>query len=206
MEANPKQMPLWLTIWNQPRKTIQYFLDNNLDRGEILFLLAAFSGIDRALDRATRQALGDAQSIWWILGLAIVFGSIGGFISLYINSAVIKWTSGWLGGNADYRDVRAVWAWSVFPVWLSLPVWVLQLIVFGTDLFTTATPRMDQYPVLGLITIPIDIFSGIMVFWMAKILIFGLAEVNQFSKWRAFASILLGFAPLALIIVLAVLL
>jgi len=60
---NQQAIPLshFLTIWIKPRGTIRQILDTNPQ--QYVLLLAALSGIYRALDRASGQGYGDNLSL-----------------------------------------------------------------------------------------------------------------------------------------------
>ena len=80
----------WLKIWTAPRGTIRAIVDTDPTR--YVLLLAVIGGIAELLNRASTQDLGDTWPVVGIVLLALLLGSIGGILSLYITGALFRWT------------------------------------------------------------------------------------------------------------------
>ena len=114
MENNEQKLNPWVSMWTKPRATIQQIVDSN--PGRLVLILAAISGFSRALDRASIGNFGDRWEWPEIFLLSAITGLIVGIISLYVGSALIRWTGTRLGGNASWQNIRAAWAWSSVPI------------------------------------------------------------------------------------------
>jgi len=169
-------------------------------------ILAVLAGIGQALDRASSRNLGDALSLPVILIICAVAGPIGGFISLYVGGALLRWTGSWLGGQAYSEEVRAALAWSSVPTVFSQALWIPELILVGKEMFTSATPRTDANPLLAVFLLGVVGVQIVLGIWALVILLKCLGEVHRFSAWRALVALLAGglilFVPIFLILVL----
>jgi len=198
LQSRSRPMSPFISIWVKPRATIREIVDT--DPTKYVLLLSALSGVSQALDNASRQNAGDSLPLIVIFITCFLLGPIGGIISLYIGGAIFRWSGSWFGGRATSEEVRAAIAWSSVPaIIISLPVWVILLLLYGQENFTRATPRMDANPTLALfISLPLlfaTITAGI---WSLVLLIKCVGEVHRFSAWNALAAIILG--PLVFII------
>jgi hypothetical protein len=188
----------WLTIWTKPRETIRKIIDYDLDY--YVIPLAVTSGILQSLNNSLSNERIDV-----IVGLLLSFiaGPIGGLIGLYIGGAIYSWTGGWFGGQASSDKVRPAIAWS------SIPIIFLLLLFFPFNLLIRSGFLSDlPGPIgaaFGLLVIVI-FFGSALIFglWRLYLLIQCLAEVHEFSSWRALATIISGFLlifiPLLLLI------
>ena len=113
----------WLKIWTEPRGTIRAIVDTDPTR--YVLLLAVIGGIAESLNRASTQDLGDTWPVVGIVLLALLLGSIGGILSLYISGAIFRWTGSLLGGQASSEQVRSA---------LAIPLLVLVGLGFGCGL------------------------------------------------------------------------
>ncbi len=180
----------WFTMWTQPRQTIRHIV--NTDPYYHVKLLAAIAGIGHALNRASNRSAGDDLPLIAILLLAVVVGSIGGIISLHISGALLKWTGGWIGGNAQKHEIRAAIAWSsVIAIWLMI-LWIPQLLLFGKEMFTTETPRMDSSTFLTILFWSLALIEMVFGIWAFIVYLKSLGEVQGFSAWKAFGNVLLA--------------
>lgn len=181
----------WFSIWVQPRATIQQIIDSHPTR--LVLLLAAVAGFSQFLDRAVMKNLGDRLEWPMIFAIAAVAGPVMGVVGLYIGGALLRWTGGWLGGRANPQQVRAAIAWSSVPLIWALPLWIPELALFGQDLFTKATPRLDANPLLAVALIGFGLVELIIGIWAIVVFLKCLGQVQGFSAWRALGNALLAF-------------
>lgn len=180
----------FLSIWLKPRETIRTIVETNPTRH--VFLLAMLAGIGQALDRASSRNMGDSISLITILLSCIILGPIGGIISLYIGGALYRWSGSWLGGKANEEEVRAAIAWSYVPTIFILPLWIPKLLIFGDEMFTSLTPRMNANPFLAVILLGFAAIEFIVGIWALVVFLKCLGEVHKFSAWKALGSVILG--------------
>lgn len=187
------QAPLinpWLSIWIRPRLTIRTLLESEPERA--VLLLAAVGGVAEALDRASSSGIGDRVPYDVALAVTLAVGPLAGILTLFLGGYVLSWTGRWIGGQSTAEDVRTALAWANVPVLGILALWVMEIAFIGSELFTTATPRLDSSPLLG--NAFLMFFLGQMIFgiWALIILLHGLGEAHRFSAWRAAGSLLLS--------------
>lgn len=181
----------WFTMWLWPKRTIRQIIET--DPVRLTLLISAISGIGAFLARASFKSMGDHVSLNIILLCAIILGPIGGIIKLYFGGAILRWTGNWIGGKGTSVQIRAAIAWSsVITIWI-LPLWIPELIIFGPDMFTTETPRLDARPMLLLLLIGLSLFEIVVTLWGVVVFIIALSEVQGFSFWKALGNLLLAF-------------
>jgi uncharacterized membrane protein YsdA (DUF1294 family) len=185
----------WLSIWTRPRATIRAILDSVPDEG--IGLLATVSGISGALDRAAWRNLGDKFSLTTILLIAIFGGPIGNILGIYVRTDLFWWTGKWIGGKADASEIRAAVTWSYLPLCASLILWIPQLVIFGTESFTTESPRLDESIGLEVAFVGFTAAKLALLGWSFVILFNCLGEVQGFSTWRAVGNYLLALLLVA---------
>ncbi len=192
MEIQPQAQALspFLSIWVKPRETIRNIVDTNPTK--YVTVLAMLAGIRQALDRASSRNTGDSLPLVAILAVCIIVGPIGGIFSLYLSGALFRWTGSWLGGQASSEEVRAAIAWSSVPTIFILPLWIPELLIFGEELFTSSTPRIESNPLLAIILLGFALIEIVVGIWAFVVLLKSLGEVHRFSAWRAFGAVILG--------------
>lgn len=193
-----QQLNPWFSMWTKPRATIQQIIDNNPQH--LVLLLAAIAGFGEVLNRASFKSLGDRFELPYIFIIAAALGPFLGIIGLYIGSFLFRWVGSWLGGEASTQEIRAAIAWAgVLSIW-SLLLWVPELALFGQELFTTATPRIDASPLLAVTLLGFSIAEIILGLWALVVLLKCLAQVQGYSAWKALGNLVLS----ALVIVVPI--
>jgi hypothetical protein len=180
----------FFSIWVKPRETIRKIVETDLTK--YVIPLAILAGIGQALDRASARSVGDSLPLIAILAICLIFGPVGGIISLYIGGALFRWTGSWLGGQASPEEVRAAIAWSSVPTIFILPLWIPELLIFGEELFTSSTPRIESNPILAILLLGFAAIEIVIGIWAFVVLLKSLGEVHRFSAWRAFGAVILG--------------
>ncbi|NVK88300.1 MAG: YIP1 family protein [Gammaproteobacteria bacterium] len=186
----PEELNPWKTIWLKPRLTYRYLLANNPEY--MVILLAMLAGIHSALDRASGRSSGDDLSLGAIIGSALVGGVIGGIITLFLGSWLVKVAGSWLGGRANTVQIRLVYAWASVPGVVGLAALVLSIVLFGKDMFTTYTPTISANMINTSLFWGFTLIQLVFSIWSIALYIIGVAEVHEFSKWRAFFSIVIA--------------
>lgn len=193
----------WLSIWVRPRGTIRKIVDTNPERN--VLLLAILSGIIRALDNATDEGFGDDLSLFTIMIIVLIMGSLGGFITLYVGGAVFRWSGSLFGGVAPSEHVRAAIAWSSVPNVILLIIYIPIIIIFGADWFSTSPTFMERSELLTVLLAGGLVFVSVaLVLWQAFLFVKCLAEVHQFSAWKSLGASVVGilaiFVPIFIIV------
>jgi hypothetical protein len=136
-----------------------------------------------------------------------MLGPIGGLIGLYLGGLILRWTGSWLGGRATAQQVRAAIAWSSVPSVATLAIWIPELVLFGSDMFTSRTPRIEANPSLGMLLLALSGVEIVLAIWQFVLFLKCVGEVHGFSAWRALGASLLPIVvllPLLILIVVVV--
>jgi hypothetical protein len=181
----------WTSIWTRPRATIRQIVDT--DPMYMVIPLAILGGIVQAFDRASSRNLGDELPLGGIFVAALIGGPIGGLLSLYLAGWLLRVTGGWLSGKANAEKVRAAIAWGQVPAIATLPIIGVQIAVFGIEMFTEFTPRLDANDQLLYVLLATGIVELILGIWAIVAVIKCVAEVHEFSAWRALGAMFLAF-------------
>lgn len=204
MEGDDKKLNPWLSIWLEPRYTMRTILDG-YNRGPII-LLAALGGIADALSRISEKNGNGFDTLFQILIQSFISGIIGGIIGIYFISLML-WLSGkWIGGEGKYDDILTAIGWANVPSIWSLIIWFLGIVVFGVDFFKDASYILKASIFLNIISWLFTIAFWIIGLWSIFVAIKCVAEVQQFSSWKAVLNFILAFlivfVPLMIIVVL----
>ena len=186
----------WLSMWTRPRATIQSIVDTNPEKD--VLLLASISGVSRALDKASINNLADTAPLSMVF-VAAIGGIVSGVVWFYIFGFLLRHSAHWIGGNANAEKTRAAIAWSSVPVAWGMLIWLPQLALFGRELFSASTPRMDASPLVALGLGMLELGVGV---WAMILFFKSIGQVNGFSAWRGLASFLIAVA-LVLVPILA---
>jgi len=184
----------WTSIWTKPRATIQQIVETDPEKH--VLALAAVAGVSSMLDRASIRNAGDEVNLGVILAAALLIGPLGGVIGLYLGAVLLRWTGRWIGGQGSTLNIRAAIAWACVPVVPAVLLWIPELLLAGSDLFTSETPRLDSNPTLALVLLPLLALGFVFGFWGIVLLTKCLGQVQGFSAWKA-----LGNCVLALLVV-----
>jgi hypothetical protein len=198
--AKEETLNPWLSMWMQPRATIQQIVDSNPER--LVLVLAAIAGISRVLNRASLKSLGDIIEWPLIFLIAAILGPVAGIIGLYIGGALIHWTGKWIGGKGSPENIRAAIAWSSIPVIWALLLWIPEFALFGEELFTTKMPTILASPSLTLLLFGFGIIELVIGIWTIVVSLKCIGQVQGFSAWKALGNMALS----ALVILIPIIL
>lgn len=187
----------WLTMWTQPRATIQHILDTNPTRHVIL--LTALSGIARSLDRASSQSSADTIPLPILVIIILCIGPIVAIAGLYAASWLVLWTGSWLGGVAKPLQLRAAMAWASLPAVWGLLLWIPYTFLFGIEMFQSETPRIDAQPYNLMALALVEV---VLLVWWVVLNCKAVAQAQGFSAWKGLLNLLLAAAVVIVPIVL----
>jgi hypothetical protein len=187
MNQNENPQSPWRTAWFQPRLTIQIVLKKELRYG--VFPIAALIGLDELLSRAMFQPLVPAFDVWMIILFCLLLAIPLGRIIIFVQGGLLGWMSESFGGTGTLEQTQTVVMWSSLPLVFDVLFKALEILVMGPNSFRPLIP-VDQ---MGMGTYFIFSFSWLVgvvtLIWSLVLKINGLAEVHQFSRWRAAGSI-----------------
>ncbi|RCW44922.1 YIP1 family protein [Paenibacillus prosopidis] len=199
-KRDPEGLAPWLSVWVRTRETIRQFLDSSNPASNMI-VIALLAGIVNALNQASSKGYLDDSSIGALIFVVIAGGMIGGLVSLYFLSFILKWTGSWLGGAGTSAELRvAVTRGINVPVIMVGILWIPELLLFGQELFTTEMPRVDASPILtGLYYFFLGI-EVILSVWSIIIALKAIGEAHRFSAWKALWSVIIPGIILVFII------
>lgn len=195
----------WRLMLTVPRRTIHAIVSH--DPGLHVVPLLCLNGIAQSLEQVATNKAGNGWSLAAILGLAIVFGSLGGVVHGWLMSHLLRITGRWLGGTAERRHLLAAFAWAAVPSVLGLVLWIPQFAVAGKDVFCSLTPRMDASEAATTVVTGCRTLQLMLAFWSLLLAGKAVAEVQGFrSAWAGFGNMLLAFLlfPGLLFVVVAI--
>nr|GFD29320.1 hypothetical protein [Tanacetum cinerariifolium] len=137
-----------------------------------------------------------------ILLLAIVMGSISGWITSSLYAWGLTIVGRWLGGEADNERFKTVLAWAQVPVATGLLLLWPALVFLKDGSFQALR---QAYPLLTSGVLPL-LFAAKVVLgsWSVAILLKGVILIQGFSPGRALANMLLpGALVVAFILLIA---
>jgi Yip1 domain len=160
--------------------------------------LLVLGGISGALDRAATNNSGDNMSLGGVIGMAVIFGGLLGWISYYIYAGLISWTGGWLNGRARTSDVLRILAYAYLPAVFSLVLIIIQIAIFGNSYFQSYID-LDAYGITGsIIYYGCSMIEFGLAIWSIFLLVIGVAEAQKFNYGKALFNVVL---PLLIIVV-----
>lgn len=192
-------MNIFRTIWKNPRAVMREILDNRsflipfviLYFGSVgvgLFSLYDSQGMDLSSEIYTDMDMAMEPfeiPIWFSLIIAIVISPIFYFISNIIYSFFTMLFGKWLfKGTGTFKDLLKVNSAAYLPFTVVIPIVGVWLII-SPDSFLDAR----NMGIFGLIVfILVVIFTWIYFFILNLV---GVSEAHQFSKWKAFFTMLI---------------
>lgn len=204
----------WLTIWTHPRATIREVLSSK--SGYLAIAIVALGSFNAALaDMRIPDGIQDHTSIPASIVMNLFVGALFALLLFYIQSALIKSTGSWIGGEASYEDIQTAVAWSRVPLVWALLLWVPKIAIFKERAFPQGSMPKAYIRGVGTFFNPIHsspdeallfkvltFLLAIIGIWAFIILLNCLAEVQGFSTGMAFYNVILAFAiiivPLAI--------
>lgn len=201
--ATANQNP-FKTIWFRPRATIRQIISTN--PALHLLLLVALGGITQTLDRASSRNAADSLPLVLVFIIACLLGPLGGMLSLWIGSHLIRLTGSWMGGIGNREHIKAAIVWAAVPGICTLPLWIPKLLLLGSDMFTEASPRHEAQPWLIFAVLPFLLAELVLSVWSYVLICNTIAEVQGFrSAWAGLGNLLLaGMVIFAALIVFLV--
>ena len=188
----------WLTIWFEPKETIRQIVKTDLRQG--FLILSAIYGLPLAFNLIQSFAFSTVVPLWAILIGSLVLCSFLGMIGIYVASWLLEFTGKWIGGKANFMEIRAAVAWSNVPTVVTILMWVLLLGVFGGQIFDREFAQTQFVGYQAGTLFIVMLIEMVISVWGFLILLNTLAEVQGFSVWRALLNVVIPFVGIVAII------
>jgi len=187
---------IFTKIWFKPRMVFKYINDNQYDK--YVYVLLILAGIMKSFDRAADKNMGDNLSLIFVISICILLGGLLGWISYYIYTALISWTGKWLDGKGDTKSLLRMTSYAMIPAILALVFIILQVGLFGIELFQSGFD-VSSYGLVSIVIYFITlIFEIILGLWSLVIFVIGLSEIQKLSIGKSILNMLL---PVFIIII-----
>lgn len=177
----------WRTVWREPRRTIRFMAKQYPYFMTTRLLLLA--GVAQAFKLIAGIQIPDTAQLWMILLYIGMAGVLLGLFVQHIGARLLFYTGRYLKGKAALPEIQSACAWGSVPIGLSLWLALPLLAAFGRDLFSAEllTSVQTSSTLLSVYGICSFLNAGLTV-WGLTIILYGLAEVQQFSLFKAAAS------------------
>ncbi len=201
MKINKEEnMNPWNAIWTQPRATIQSLIVKDPNYG--LKRLYWIYGLTTALSFSKMYSLITLYPLWAIVIGSLLLGIVIGLVFINITAYILHWCGRLIGGNAPFKQVRCVVAWSNVPVLINVLTWLLLICAFKEQTFYPDFPvEVTWTNKTGLFLLAI-LGNSIAAIWSFVILIQGLREVQGFSIWKGLLNVIIPVIALAILSIL----
>lgn len=212
-----KQQNILLAIWTAPRETIRYALER-LNFWYIAFIslfgawgTTIISGLDAAnLSGSSEYIIESIEDevvkrdyvmpSWWSEILLSLLGGIATILVATAFMAVFYWLIGKLfKGTGSFKQMYKGAMLTFLPTTIILPVVIVWLFISPETFYGVSDPTSSFGYILFGLAMALIVFCFIYSMIVTIVMV---SEVHQFSKWRAFFTILVP--TLALIIMLVI--
>ena len=188
-----------LSIWSQPKNTVQYMMDNKPI--SYLFLLAILYSFATGILSFADQGFLEGFSLPVILLVVTLLSIVISVAGWGLSSVIYTWLGKLLGGTGSIRDMSYAVAAGFIPTIWTMPIGFIAVIIYGEKLF------MQPADVLAITNMSIGFFliqnliiMGVTVYGVV-VLSKGIGLVHNFSAWRGFGVTMIF---LGIIIVVAI--
>ncbi|WP_301109550.1 YIP1 family protein [Sporosarcina sp.] len=178
-----------LTIWTQPKRTIEYVLEHKTWSYSVFILLLASFSLGLTAFADTGFLLGLPLIVLVMIG--VIFSFIGGVIGWFINAGLYTWVGKWLGGKGNFKDMATVVPLGSIPMIWMFPYNFLMLAIYGKDLFVDSSSMPFSGPVPFLVILFTNLLMTALGVFGTVIQSKSIGVVHQFSAWRGFGTIMI---------------
>ena len=198
LEETPPVNP-WLSVWVHPRKTIRQVIAE--EKEGILYTLAAMVGITNSINNAGSSVVNEGATMLWAAIVVLIIGPLAGIFGMFVAAWVLEKTGNWLGGLGTRHELKYAFGWANVPSIISLIALLLVLPYAGEALFNNSPDAAGEMSIIeGLLLLAYGLLAIAMGIWTFILYIGMIAEVHQFSAWKAFLSLMLPAIAIGLIV------
>jgi len=155
------------------------------------YILAAAQGMATSVMVYRTQLSGTGTTAAQLLGSALIFGPLGGVVSMYLFAAIYGRLGKRVAGQSARNQVFHVLAYGGIPVAASLILWIFTALLVG-DAAIVDTPGVE---VDGFVAFVLRVqFTAYMLLalWSIVLQVMGFSETLGLTTRRAFAVWVLG--------------
>ncbi len=178
------QGPYFLAIWVKPKETIREISEKNPN-----YRLGILSWILGSIILFHLYHVYFSPPFLYLLFL-VLLAPVVGYLCLNIASYFVFLTGKWIKGQATFKKVRCVMAWSCVPFSVSVVLWFL-LFGFFPQFFISSKGILSDLQIYVLLAITLA-QVGFTV-WAAVLYMYGLSEIQKYSTTHALINIVMAF-------------
>jgi hypothetical protein len=176
----------WFTIWFSPKETLRAIVD--FDPKYRFLLMSFIYGFVWMLSMSQTLSLGHYYGPIVLSIASIVLAIPIGYCLMSISTLFFHLVGKVFKGRASFMEVRAAVAFANIPSIVTILTWIILMFAYGDRIFMADKGKIGAS--FGLVD-GMFIVQVIIAVWSLAILLFGLAEVQKFSIYRAVGSFLL---------------
>jgi Yip1 domain len=195
-------------VWLRPRRVFRELATQPIGIAD--YFLAAAQGIATSIMVYRTQMASAHVTATEILGSALVFGPLGGIVSIYLFAAIYGRLAKRVGAASTRNRVFHVLAYGGLPVAASLLVWAGSALLIGevaiTDAPLAPSPGADIDGFVAFVLRAQTLAYLLLSLWSVLLQVMGLSEVLNLLLRKAFGVWVLGqFLALLMALFLSVL-
>ena len=176
-------------VWLRPRRVFRELAPRPIDAAD--YWLAAVQGIATSIMVYRSQLAGSNTGSAQILGMAFIFGPLGGVVSMYLFAAIYGRLGTRAGGKSARNQVFHVLAYGGIPVAASLLLWIFTALLVGEPaIIERPGAEIDGFVAFVLRAQLASYF--LLLFWSVVLQVMGFSEILGLTTRKAFAVWVLG--------------
>jgi hypothetical protein len=171
-------------VWLRPRRVFRELANQPIGIQD--YLLAAIQGVAACLMVNRTSLSGTGVTAPQVLAASVIFGPLGGIVSMYLFAAIYGRIGARAGGKSQRNQVFHVLAYGGIPVAFSLIFWVFTALLVGESaIIEKPGVELDGFPALVLqAQSAVYLF---LLFWSVVLQVMGFSETLGLTTRRAFA-------------------
>ena len=176
-------------VWLRPRRVFRELATRPVGAAD--YLLAATQGVATSIMVYRTQLAGSNAGTAEILGSSVIFGPLGGVVSMYLFAAIYGRLGKRAGGKSARNQVFHVLAYGGIPVAASLVLWMFTALLVGEP----AIVERPGVEIDGFVAFVLRAqFASYMLLWLWSVVlqVMGFSEVLGLATRKAFGVWVLG--------------
>jgi hypothetical protein len=176
-------------VWLRPRRVFRELAARPIGAAD--YLLAASQGVATSIMVSRTQSAGSNVGTAEILGSALIFGPLGGVVSMYLFAAIYARLGTRAGGKSARNQVFHVLAYGGIPVAASLILWMFTALLVGE----AAVVERPGVEIDGFVAFVLRVqFASyiLLLLWSFVLQVMGFSEILGLATRKAFGVWVLG--------------
>lgn len=176
-------------VWLRPRRVFRELATRPIGAAD--YILAAAQGMASSVMVYRTQLSGSGATAGEVVVASLVFGPLGGVISMYLFAAIYGRIGRRVGGQSARNQVFHVLAYGGIPVAASLILWVFAVVLFG-EVAIVEKPAVEVDGFVAFVLRAQVAAYMLLALWSIVLQVMGFSESLGLTTRRAFAVWVLG--------------